>query len=448
MPLRDTIAEVDRLDRLIRKHGPLGAELLKKVNYKFRLEWNYYSNSMEGNTLTLPETRTVMVGNITVDGKPIRDVMEMKGHDDVISTILQLGKGDLNISEKRIKEIHAGILYEEDPEKRKLIGTWKTAPNYIYNYKNERFDFADWREVPERMHHLVDWLAAENNKIKRGDNDALHPVLLAFKFHLDYITIHPFYDGNGRTSRILTNLILISHGYQPVYVKTKEREIYYQYLADIQGYGGEPDLFYTFMAGLLLRSERIVLDAIEGKDIEEMDDLIKDISLWRTQLESNTFESRSLARSKQLYYDSLSPLLDLYRKNIHEAFASLFASWHEIGVVNGRIRKEAGKEFIDASIRDAKPDAEPVQLMLKMEMRGFTKDKTNTFSYFHEVGVDLDEFKYIVRSGQQTVVEKLYVEAIDGDERISIVKEIIRNIWKQIRLNMRNPSISDLTEDT
>lgn len=266
MSFKDKLQQIESLRRQIEERGPLPDEVLKKVNYKFRLEWNYYSNSMEGNSLTRQETRSVMVGIITVEGKPIKDVLEMKGHDDVIASILKMGKGELNISEKRIKEIHKGIMHEEDPEKAKLIGQWKTAPNHLYNYKNERFDFVAPDEVPERMHQLINWLNAQKEKIQRGDKDALHPVEIAFRFHLDYITIHPFYDGNGRTVRVLTNLILIAYGYPPPYIKTEEKSIYYQYLADIQGYGGEPDLFYDFMAGLLLRSQQVVVDALDEKD--------------------------------------------------------------------------------------------------------------------------------------------------------------------------------------
>src|SRR5258708_1396194 len=265
MSFQDKLKKIEDLQEAIQRHGKLSDDVLKKINYKFRLDWNYYSNSMEGNSLTLQETRTVMIGNITVDGKPIKDIWEMKLHDDVISSIIRMGRGELNISEKRIKEIHTGIMYDEDPERSKQIEQWKKMPNYLHNYKKERFDFAAPQEVPERMHKLIDWLNAQKEKIQRGAKDALHPVFLAFKFHLDYITIHPFYDGNGRTSRILSNIILISYGYPPIYVKTDERSIYYQYLADIQGYGGEPDLFYEFMAGLLIRSQELILNAIEGK---------------------------------------------------------------------------------------------------------------------------------------------------------------------------------------
>ncbi|MBL7719674.1 MAG: Fic family protein [Flavipsychrobacter sp.] len=268
MSYLDKLRQIDDMQQAIEKHGKLPDEVLKKINYKFRLEWNYTSNSMEGNSLTRSETRSVMVGNITVDGKPIGDILEMKGHDEVITEILKIGRSHVRISERRIRELHKGIMHEENREKAQLIGKWKTSNNYLTNYKGERFDFVNHAEVPERMHRLINWLNAEADKIKEGAIDALHPVSLALQAHLDFIVIHPFYDGNGRTCRILTNLILISYGYPPIYIKEEERRMYYQFLADVQGYGGDPDLFYDFMAGLLTRSQQVLLDVMEGKDTE------------------------------------------------------------------------------------------------------------------------------------------------------------------------------------
>ncbi len=277
--------QIDALQKKINAHGELSAEVKKKINYKFRLDWNYYSNSMEGNTLTMDETRSVMVGNLTVGGKPIKDVLEMKGHDEVINEILRIGKGEARISEARIREIHQGIMHEEDEAKKKKIGGWKTEPNYIYNYKNERFDFALPAEVPARMHDLLNKTNAAIDAIQQNKKDAPHPLDVALQFHLDYVLIHPFYDGNGRTARILTNLLLISFGYPPFWVKTNERSIYNQYIGDIQGYGGNPDLFFEFAAVMILRSQQLVLDAIEGKDISEPADIDKKISLLEKELE-------------------------------------------------------------------------------------------------------------------------------------------------------------------
>jgi Fic family protein len=269
MSYQDKLRQIDELQASIQEHGQIPIALLNKINYKLRLEWNYTSNSMEGNSLTKRETRTVMVGVVSVNDKPLKDILEIKNHDDVISTIMRMGKGELNISESRIRDIHRGIMYEDDPEKRKYIGQWKTIDNYLYNSRGERYDFVSHADVPEKMHELVNWANAEKEKIARNAKGAIHPIGLALKFHIEYVNIHPFYDGNGRTGRILSNLILISYGYPPFYINENERNSYYQYLTDIQSYGGEPDLFYEFMAGLVLRSLQFTLDVIEGKDKQE-----------------------------------------------------------------------------------------------------------------------------------------------------------------------------------
>jgi Fic family protein len=413
MTFQDKLSVINQLQTFIQQHGKLPDEVLKKINYKFRLDWNYYSNSMEGNSLTRQETRSVMVGNITVEGKPLQDVLEMKRHDDVISTIIKMGKGELNISEKRIKEIHAGIMYEEDPDRIKQIGQWKKQPNYLYNYKKERFDFVSPEEVPERIHKLVDWLNASKEKIQRRDKDALHPVFLAFKFHLDYITIHPFYDGNGRTSRILSNLILISFGYPPMYIKTDERNIYYQYLADIQGYGGEPDLFYDFMSGLLIRSQEIVLAAIEGGNIDEPEDLDKRLYLIEKELES--FDSENDIKvhlNKEVFigiYDTW--LKELLKKGITlvQKFNHLFKGVnHHIAVhaaVGISFADESAENVLDLFSKDImrnidRLNTHEIVVSLRTNYGTFKKGGLNTFGCNYGFEIKFDKIKYEISVDQ------------------------------------------------
>lgn len=333
MPYQNTLQEINELKAKIDTYGRLSPEVLKKINYKFRLEWNYTSNSMEGNSLTRRETRTVMVGLVGVNDKPIKDVMEIRKHDAVITTIMQIGAGELNISEKRIKEIHKGIMYEEDPEKLEHVGEWKNVDNYLINERGERFDFIPHTEIREKIHELINWLNAEKEKIERKDKHALHPAILAFKFHIDYLTIHPFYDGNGRTARILTNLILISSGLPPVYIKEEEKGSYYQYLTDIQGYGGDPDLFYDFMARLLLRSLQIVLNGIEGKELEEPEDYLKELELVKRKL-----QNEPVVKSPKVVYDTcLTIEHSLWKPLISSLvpFSELFNESKETREVNG-----------------------------------------------------------------------------------------------------------------
>lgn len=284
--IKDTI---DAIKSKIATFGELTIEQKKKINYKFRLEWNFNSNSMEGNTLTIEETRSVMIGNLTINDKPLKDVLEMQGHDQVITEILRIGKGELRLSEKRICEIHSAIMHEEDETKKDKIGRWKQEPNMIYNSKGERYDFVIPEEVPDKIHALLNKTNASIDAINANKKNAPHPIDVAMEFHLEYLDIHPFYDGNGRTARILTNLILISLGYNPFWINEKERKIYYNYISDIQGYAGSKDLFFEYCAGLIERSEQLVLKAIQDIDIEEEDDLQKEISILNRQLQGEKF---------------------------------------------------------------------------------------------------------------------------------------------------------------
>jgi len=289
MSYKDIKAAIDVIKSKVAAFGELTIEQKKKINYKFRLEWNFNSNSMEGNTLTIEETRSVMVGNLTVNDKPLKDVLEMQGHDKVISEILRIGKGELRLSEKRICEIHSAIMHEDDENQKDKIGKWKTEANMIYNHKGERYDFVAPKEVANKIHTLLNKTNASIDAINANKKNAPHPIDVALEFHLEYLDIHPFYDGNGRTARILTNLILISLGYNPFWINEKDRKIYYIYISDIQGYGGDKELFFEYCARLIERSEQIVLNAIQDIDIEDDDDLHKEISLLKRQLENEGF---------------------------------------------------------------------------------------------------------------------------------------------------------------
>jgi Fic family protein len=319
MPTPDFISRVEALQKEIASHGNLSPEVLRRIQYRFRLDWNYHSNSMEGNTLTREETRSIMIGNVTVHGKPVRDVLEMRGHDEVVHQILRMSKGEIRLSEKRILEIHKAIMHEEDPDKRENIGRWKQIDNHVINHRQEKFDFVPAAEVPHRMHELLNWVNAELDKIRDERKDAPHPAVLAFRFHLRYLTIHPFYDGNGRTARILLNLLLISQGYPPVIITKEEKGTYGRYLAEVQAYGTPENQYLEYMGELLVRSLETVHNAIEGRPVlDESDSIAKELHL----LEIDLSRKRSLGDDIIL----LSPeiLLEMYYGWIRDFIANYF----------------------------------------------------------------------------------------------------------------------------
>lgn len=444
MEIDDKLKIVDQLKAKIDGYGQLSPEILRKIQYRFRLDWNYYSNNMEGNTLTRDETRSIMIGNITIHGKPIRDVLEMRGHDDAITDILKMGKGEMNISEKRIKEIHRAIMHEETEENKAKIGSWKKVDNYILNYKHERFDFVKPDDVAEEMHNLINWLSAENEK--RSDK-ALHPALLAIEFHLRYLTIHPFYDGNGRTARILMNLILISKGYPPIIIKKNDKTAYYQYLADIQGYEGSKDFYYNLMLDLLIRSLEVVDTVIGGGDIEEPDDIDKRIELLKTRLDKVDIpiEAKSLSSTNKALAESIFPLLQQLEQKL-DKLKDLFHSadremrYVERGITFQLGSKESTWESIyDNWLRKRVPDNENVdpigisEFQFSYHLKGFKKtlklQYVHVYLFFH-----FYEFDYgLVVNGDRSGETRFgYGQPISQREISDIVKTQIDLILNQI----------------
>lgn len=442
MSYPEILKQIDLLKMQIEAAGLLPEEVRKRIGYKFRLEWNYFSNSMEGNTLTKDETRSVMVGNITVAGKPIKDVLEVKGHDKVISEILRIGKGEVRLSEARIKQIHRGIMHEEDPEKQKEIGVWKQQPNYLYNYKNERFDFVSPADVPARMHDLLNKTNAALDAIWTRKRGAPHPVDLAVQFHLEYVLIHPFYDGNGRTARVLTNLLLISLGYPPFWVKTEERSMYMQYLADIQGYGGAPDLFYAFAGNLILRSQQLVLSAIEGKNIDDPTDVDKEISMlvqratsFKTPLKKRNFEFI------QTLYNQFGKELFTRFIEKHLELEKLFVS-HEysfgIGMQYQNRMEWLDEELARISIVGTENEHEYLvqHLTASVRLKELKGSVSETFSTQNHINFGFEQYSFSIRTIRNSWTFG-YDKIPDSDLMSEIITDGIRALLSQIESHLK-----------
>jgi Fic family protein len=444
MNIDEKLQIIDTLKAEIDAHGKLSPEILRKINYKFRLDWNYYSNKMEGNTLTKDETRSIMIGNVTIHGKPIRDVLEMRGHDDAIDAILKIGKGELNISERRIKDLHSAIMHEETEENKAKIGSWKAVDNYVLNYKGERFDFTRSEDVAEEMHTLINWLSAENEK--QGKKGALHPALLAIEFHLRYVTIHPFYDGNGRTARILMNLILISKGFPPLIIKTEEKERYHQYIADIQGYGGNKDFYYGLMLDLLIRSLELVNTAINGGDIEEPDDIDKRIELIKNKLSGidSVTEKKTFESVNNTLNDCIFPILQQVEEKI-DRLKELFLNIHRIiqyrengqilniPIENGLLYQSLNT-WLAERFQRTKDEQHIIQdgiteLTYLYQLKGFKKSLATQYIHI-DIGIRFFDFEYVIKIDGDRVRERKFGYGRPMNKQL--IHDIVRNIIDRV----------------
>lgn len=274
MSLQSILIEIEKLKTELDSYNPIPLDRLQKINYKLRLDWNYHSNKIEGGTLTFEETRSVMMEQLEIHGKPLRDVMEMRGHDEVIKNIQKIGRGEVRLTENRIKEIHKTIIFEEEDRP----GLFKNRNNYIYNYAGERYDFTPLEDTIDAMNSLSNWLDNQLQAFKKGKHQKTIPEI-AFEYHLRFLTIHPFLDGNGRTGRILMNLILIANGYPPVIIRTEENDFYNKHLSHAQQYEENPIPLYEMLGKLLIRSFETCIKGAKGEDLFELEDWEKRLQL-------------------------------------------------------------------------------------------------------------------------------------------------------------------------
>ncbi|MBL4649775.1 MAG: Fic family protein, partial [Aureispira sp.] len=227
--------KIDNLKKEIDALRPISADLEAKIMQKFRLDWNYNPNAIEGNRLTFGETKTFLLHGITADGKPLKDHLDIKGHNNALLLLEDIIHEERPITESFIRALHQLILQEDyynaavtptgEKTKRLIkVGEYKQAPNHVKTTTGEIFRFASPEETPAEMDKHIQWLCSET---ANGEADALHPVALAALFHYKFIRVHPFDDGNGRLARILMNMLLMRAGYPPSIIKAAEKESYY-----------------------------------------------------------------------------------------------------------------------------------------------------------------------------------------------------------------------------
>lgn len=285
MELKEIIEKMDRLKEQLDALRPMKEEYLYRLNQKLRLDLNYHSNSIEGNTLSMSETKSFIFWGLTAKGKPFRDYVEMKGHNEAIKKLYDIVHQDLKITESLIKDFHKLILVEPhaDPLAEINPGEWKKGRNYLYSPVDERIDFADPAEVPTLMSALINWtnnhIAPPKRKKKKYD---IHPLLIAAGFHTQFIKIHPFGDGNGRMSRIFTNLILMLCGYVPAVVLQEKRDEYYNAINTSSL--DNPEDLATYLGEAVINSLELAIKAAKGESIEDPDDFDKELALLDQKL--------------------------------------------------------------------------------------------------------------------------------------------------------------------
>ena len=235
----DYFKEVDEKLARLNSKRPLSKESIKTLQESINLEWTYNSNGIEGNTLTLKETKVVLEG-ITVGGKSVKEHLEAVNHENAIEYLEELVKDQSEISEWNIKGLHQLILKGIDDDN---AGKYRNHNVIISGAKHRPPEYV---RVPELMEKLI---------INYEGWDEYHPIIRAALLHGELVKIHPFLDGNGRLSRLMMNMDLIKSGYVPVIIKKENRIKYYEALDKAHTTGD-----YTDFVKLVTEAESRMLD--------------------------------------------------------------------------------------------------------------------------------------------------------------------------------------------
>lgn len=206
-------AKKKRLDEL----RPASREALARLEHYYDIELTYTSNAIEGNTLSPVETTLVIEKGITIGGKPLKDHLEALDHYDAIRWVRELARKTAPVTESDIRNLHRLVLQRSASH---IAGAYADLPRFVRT-ETGRHTFPPPAEVPPLMRDFAAWLAT-----------APDTPDTAFRAHRRWVGIHPFNDGNGRTGRLLMNLILIRAGYPPIAVRPEDRLEYIRALQE------------------------------------------------------------------------------------------------------------------------------------------------------------------------------------------------------------------------
>jgi Fic family protein len=220
MKISDRLAQIDQLKAWLDSFRPLQATVLAELKQRYDVRFTYSSNAIEGNTLSQSETELVLSKGITIGGKTLAEHLEVIGHKEAIDYIETLAQAETPLSDWDIRQIHNLVLRRISPTEAgryrqldvKAAGTEHLYPPHYL--------------LPGLMADFIEWLSANRS--------ATHPVEYASEAHYRFVSIHPFTDGNGRTGRLLMNLLLLKAGFPIVSISNQKREDYIVALSTAQ----------------------------------------------------------------------------------------------------------------------------------------------------------------------------------------------------------------------
>ncbi|MFH0888099.1 MAG: Fic family protein [Planctomycetota bacterium] len=249
MPYDNRIKEIDEFKKQIDKHRPFDKHTLEQLKEYYRIGLTYSSNALEGNSLTETETKIVLEDGITIGGKPMRDHYEAMGHSEAYDLLYRLSETTA-ITEKDILELHRLFYYRIDQS------------NAGY-YRKEKVIITGTDFIPPppaKVPQLMKKFILDIPKMRKK----YHPVEFSALLHKEFVTIHPFTDGNGRAARLLMNLALLQTGYVIAIIPPVLRNDYINAIKKTQADPQTDILFINFISAMVYESMRDYLRLLKA----------------------------------------------------------------------------------------------------------------------------------------------------------------------------------------
>ena len=371
---------------------------------KLRLEWNYNSNHIEGNTLTYHETELLLIHGRTAGGHPMRHYEEMKAHDVAINHVQHLAKEERILGEGDVRDLNRILLKEpfwhvaETPDgqptrKRIVPGVYKTQPNHVRTATGELHRFAEPEETPALMES---WTSDFRRDLHRSAYPL--PLFLA-QSHWSFLRIHPFGDGNGRTARLLANYVLLRQGLPPVVIKSAERDRYIGALqnADV----GRIVPLAHFLLENMLWSIQLAVRAARGESIRAVGDVDKEIAVFVRRNTGGAPNASDVEVLDDVFHRWIRPTLDRADRAL-ESLGRLFSgsTWESFLLVGQRRVGKSGRLFKIEHWEQTKlgmvtpgfrlSDQQPIELRRVFHWQGYTGRGTRGFSVSLSLAWKLD----------------------------------------------------------
>ncbi|MFI5161260.1 MAG: Fic family protein [Sphingobacteriales bacterium] len=394
--LAETIAQIDQQVKVLQKLQPLKPEDQQRLDKKFRLEFNYNSNHLEGNTLTYGETELLLIFDKTTGDHDKREYDEMEAHD-VALRMIQEEAADIErpLTEQFVRQLNTRLLVKpfwkeaETPGGQKtskeiIPGQYKSLPNSVRLSNGEIFHYALPQETPAKMQELITWY----------NNSKEHPLLAAAMLHYNFVRIHPFDDGNGRVSRLLMNYVLLKNNLPLIVIKSSDKKNYLTALnkADV----GDTAAFINYIGEQLLWSLDLIIKAAKGEDIEEPDDLDKKIAVLSKKINKKEESKKKSSELLQiLLQKSIHPFLDELT-NYLEKFKEFYDNINYSFTMNGSAHYGNDyKQFKDSSLSILRSERQNLNnLSIQFTLSGFKHDMYSGYQSNGNLQIIFDVYRY------------------------------------------------------